>query len=65
MDGLFPNIPGKLQERARSRTYQEALRRAQEVVGPDEHLLKSYGEELLEIKRSNSKLVDGLKKIEC
>jgi hypothetical protein len=75
MDGLLPNIRGKLQEGARSRTYQEAKRRAKEVVGPDGHLLKSNGEEslnlqiqllqeeLLEIKRSNAELVDAFKRM--
>ena len=75
MDGLLPYIPGKLQEGARPRTYQEAKRRAKEVVGPDGYLLKSYGEgslnlqiqllqeELLEINRSNAELVDALKRM--
>ena len=75
MDGLLPNIRGKVQEGARPRTYQEAKRRAEEVVGPYGHLLKSYGEgslnlqiqllqeELLEIKRSNAELVDALKRM--
>jgi len=75
MDGLLPNIRGKQQEGARPRTYQEAKRRVQEVVGPDGHLLKSYGEgslnlqikllqeELLEIKRSNAELLDALKRM--
>jgi hypothetical protein len=65
MDGLLPNIRGKA---------QEAKRRAKQVVGPYGHLLKSCGEgifklqiqvlqeELLEIKRSNAKLVDALKR---
>ena len=39
MDGLSPNIQGKLQEGARPRTYQEAKRRAKEVIGLDGHLL--------------------------
>jgi hypothetical protein len=75
MDGLLPNIPGKQQEGARPRTDQEAKRRAKEVVGPDGHLLKSYGEgrlklqiqliqeEFLEIKRSNAELVDAFKRM--
>ena len=75
MDGLFPNIRGKVQEGARLRTYQVAKRRAEEVVGPDGHLLKSYPEEslnlqiqvlheeLLQIKRSNAELVDALKRM--
>jgi hypothetical protein len=44
MDGLLLNIRGKLQEGARPRTYQEAKRRAKEVIGPDRHVLKSYGQ---------------------
>jgi len=75
MDGLLPNIRGKLGEGARPRTYQEAKRRAKEVVGPNGHFLQSYGEgslnlqiqllqeELLEIKRSNAELVDSLKRM--
>jgi len=74
MDGLLPNIRGKLQEWARPRTYQDSKRRAKEVVGPYGHLLKSYGEgsfklqiqllqeELLEIKHSNAELVDAFKR---
>jgi len=73
--GSCPEIQGKIQEGSRSRTYQEAKRRAQEVVGPDGHLLKIYGErklnlqiellqeDLLEIKRSNAELVDALKRM--
>ena len=73
--GSCPEIQGKIQEGSRSRTYQEAKRRAQEVVGPDGHLLESYGEgslnlqiqllqgELLEIKRSSAELVDSLKRM--
>ena len=69
MDGPLRNIRGKVQEGARPRTYQEDKRRAEEVVGPDGHLFKSYGEgslnlqiqllqeELQKIKRSNAELV--------
>jgi hypothetical protein len=72
MDGLLPNIRGKLQEGARPRTYQE---RAKEVVSPDGHLLKRNGEgivnlqiqllqeEPLEIKRSKAEFVDALKRM--
>jgi hypothetical protein len=74
MDGLLPNIRGKLEKGTRPRTYQQAKRRAREVVGRDERLLKSYRkgslnvqiqllqEELLEIKRSNAELGDAQKK---
>jgi hypothetical protein len=50
MDGLFPNIRGKIQERTRPMTYQEATRRAKEVVGPDGHLLKSFVEQSLNLQ---------------
>jgi len=75
MDGLLPNIRGKLEEGTRPRTYQQAKRRAREVVGRDERLLKSYRkgslnlqiqllqEELLEIKCSNAELGDALKRM--
>ena len=50
MDRLLPNIRGKLQEGARPRTYQEAKRRAKEVVSLDGHLPKSYGEGSLNLQ---------------
>jgi len=38
------DYPGKVQERARPRVYQEATRTAKELIGADGRLLKSYGE---------------------
>ena len=35
IDGLLPNIRGKFEEGARPRTYQEAKRRAREVIRRD------------------------------
>jgi hypothetical protein len=75
IDGLLPNIRGKLQDEVGQRTYQEAKRGAKEADSHDRHLIKSYGEGslnlqiqllqegLLEIKRSNAELVDDFKRM--
>ena len=49
MDGLLPNIRGKLQEGARSRT-TKTQRRAKHVLDPDGHLLESYGKVRLNLE---------------
>jgi hypothetical protein len=50
MDELLPNIREKLQKGATRRTYQKAKRKAKKVVGPDGHLLQSYGEGSLNLQ---------------